>query len=123
METNPGRRRPVPADCRILCSNVRDLVRNLSDLTVASFYYDILLSSDTFVSDMLHVLELLVLGFGRIVFFFRGKMSLGTRDGCLHTNGYGAVRQPKFECGCWEMQVFMVCGITQNFCVQSLPHP
>ena len=42
VETNPGPRRPVPAVCRILCSNVRGLAGNLSDLTVASSQYDIL---------------------------------------------------------------------------------
>ena len=36
VETNPGPRLPVPAVCRILCSNVRGLAGNLSDLTVAS---------------------------------------------------------------------------------------
>ena len=36
VENNPGPRRPVPAVCRILCSNVRGLAGNLSDLTVAS---------------------------------------------------------------------------------------
>ena len=32
VETNPGPRRPVAASCRILCSNVRGLSGNLSDL-------------------------------------------------------------------------------------------
>ena len=36
VETNPVPRRPVPAVCRILCSNVRGLARSLSDVTVAS---------------------------------------------------------------------------------------
>ena len=35
VETNPGPLRPVPDICRILCSNVRSLAGNLSDLTVA----------------------------------------------------------------------------------------
>ena len=35
MVTNPSPHHPVPAVCRILCSNVRSLARNLSDLTVA----------------------------------------------------------------------------------------
>ena len=65
--TIPGPRRPVPDVCRILCSNVRGLAGNLSDLTVASSQYDILLCSDTFVSDMRHVSEVLVPGFGRPV--------------------------------------------------------
>ena len=45
---------------RLLCSNVRGLAGNLSDLTVASSRYDILLCSETLVSDMRHVSELLV---------------------------------------------------------------
>ena len=49
--TNPGPRRPIPAACRILCSNVRGLSRNLSDLTVASSQFDILLCSETLVRD------------------------------------------------------------------------
>ena len=55
VETNPGSRRPVPDVCRILCSNVRDLAGNLSDLTVASSQYDTLLCSETLVSDMSRV--------------------------------------------------------------------
>ena len=47
VETNPGPWLPVPAVCRILCSNVRGLAGNLSDLTVASSQYDILLCSET----------------------------------------------------------------------------
>ena len=35
-------------------------------------------------------------------------------------DGYGAFRQPKFECGCCEMQVFRVCGVRQNLYVHSL---
>ena len=63
VETNPGPRCLVPAVCRILCSNVRGLAENLSDLTMASSQYDILLCSETLVSDMRHVSELLVPGF------------------------------------------------------------
>ena len=39
VERNPDPRRPVPDVCRILCSNVRGLAGNLSDLTVASSQY------------------------------------------------------------------------------------
>ena len=49
VETNPGMRRPVPAVCRILFCNVLGLAGNLSDLTVASSQYDILLCSETLV--------------------------------------------------------------------------
>ena len=76
VETNPGQRRLVPAVCRILCSNVRGLSGNLSHLTEASSQYDILLCSETLVSvsDMRHVSELLVPGFGRLVLLWRSKM-------------------------------------------------
>ena len=67
VETNPGLRRLVPGACRILRSNVRGLSRNPSILTVASSQFDILLCSETLVSDRRHVSELLVPGFGRPV--------------------------------------------------------
>ena len=62
VETNPGPLRPVAASCRMLCSNIRGLSGNLSDLAVASSQYDILLCSKTLLSDLRHVSELLVLG-------------------------------------------------------------
>ena len=83
VETNPGLRRPVPAVCRILCSNMRGLSGNLSDLTVASSQYDILLCSETLVSDMRHVPDVLVPGFGRLVLMCRARC-LGP-VGWLHT--------------------------------------
>ena len=79
VETNPGPWRPVPAVCRILCSTVRGLAANLSDLTVASSQYDILLCSETLVSDMRHVSEVLVPGFGRPFLLCRAKMPLSVR--------------------------------------------
>ena len=82
-ETNPGPRRPVLAVCRILCSNVRGLAGNLIHLTVASSQYDILLCSETLVSDMRHVSEVLVPVFSRPVLLCRGKMPRYV--GWLHT--------------------------------------
>ena len=58
VETNPGIRRPVPEACRILCSNVRGLSKNLSDVTVASSQCNLLLCSETLVSDRRHISEL-----------------------------------------------------------------
>ena len=106
METNPGPRRSVPAVCTvILCSNVRGLAGNLSDLTVASSQYDILFCSKSLVSDMLHVSELLVPGFGSPVLLCRGKMPRARGMAAYLRDGYGAFRHPKFECGCCEMLV------------------
>ena len=84
VETNPDPRRPVPAVCRILCSNVRGLTGNLSDLTVSSSQYVILLSFMTLVSDMSHVSELLVPRSIRSpCLVVPGQVASGSRDGCI----------------------------------------
>ena len=108
VETNPGPFRPVPAFCRILCSNVRGLAGNLSDLAVASSQYDILLCSETLVSDMHHVSEVLVPGFCSPVLVCRGKMPRARGMAAYIRDRYGAFRQPKFERGCCEMMVLRV---------------
>ena len=104
METNPDSRRLVPlfAD---YSGNVRGLAGNLSDLTVASSPYDILLCSETFVSDMCHVSELLVPRFGLTahVFLCRCKMPRTRGMVAYVRDAYGAFRQPKYECGWCEM--------------------
>ena len=116
MEANPGPRRPVPTVCRLLCSNAG----NLSGLTVASSQYDILLCTETLVSDSRHVAELLVPGLGHPVLLCRGRMPRARGMAAYIRDGYGAFRQPKFECGCCEMLVFKVCGVRQNLYVFSL---
>ena len=93
METNPGPRRPGPAVCRILCSNVRGMAENLSDLTVPSSQYDILLCSETLVSDMRHVSELLLPLFGLLR---RGKMPRARGMSAYVRDGYEAFHQPNF---------------------------
>ena len=122
VETNPGLWRPVPALCGILCSNVLGLAGNLSDLTVALSRYDILFCSETLDSDMCHVSELLVPGFGRPVLLCQCKMPRAHGVAAYVRDGYGAFRQHKFECGCCEMLVFSICGVRPNFYVYSLYH-
>ena len=89
METNPGPWQPGPNVCRSFCSNVQGLARNLSDLTVVSFQYDILLCSETLVSDSHHVSELLVPGFGRPVLLSRGRMPRAQGMAAYVRDGYG----------------------------------
>ena len=74
VETNPDQRHPVHAVGRIICSNLRGLAGNLCDLTVTSSQYDILFCSETLVSDMRHVSQLLVPSYGRPVLLCQGKM-------------------------------------------------
>ena len=120
VETNPGQHRPDPDVCRILCSTVRGLAGNLSELTVASSQYDIVLCSETMVSDMRHVLEILVPGFGRPVLLCRVNMPRPRGMAAYVRDGYGAFRQPILECGCCEMLFFTVCGVRQNLYMFSL---
>ena len=120
METNPGPRWPVTTVCRLLCSNVRCLARNLSDLTVGSSQYGILLCSETLVSDSRQVLELLVPGFGRPVLLCQGRMPRARGMAAYVRDGYGAFCQHKFECGFCEMLVISVCCVRQNLYVFSL---
>ena len=120
VENNIGTRRPIPAVSRILCSNVRGMAGNLSDLTVASSQYDILLCSLTLVSDMRHVSELLVPGFGRPVLLCQGKMPRVRRMAAYVRHGYGAFLAHKCECGCCEMLGFWVCGVRQNIYMFSI---
>ena len=75
----------------------------------------------TLVTDMRHVSELLVPGFGRPVLLFRGRMPRARGVAAHVRDGYGAFRQSKFECGCCEMQVFRVRGAKQNLYMFNLP--
>ena len=122
VETNPGQRGPVPAVCRIICSNVWGLAGNLIVtwpwLRLSMIY--VLLCYEALVSDMRYVSEVLVPGFGRPVLLCRGKMPRALGMAAYVRDGYGAFRQPKFECGCCEMLFFRIRGVRQNLYVYSL---
>ena len=87
---------------------------------MASSQYNLLLCSETLVSDRHHISELLVTGFGRPALLCRDGMPRARGMAAYVRDGYGAFYQPKFECGCCEMLVFRVCGAGQNFYVFSL---
>ena len=90
---------------RILCSNVRGLAGNLSDPPDrGSSQYDILLWSETLVSDMRHVSEVLVPGFCCPVLLCQGKMPRARGMAAYVRDGYGAFCQSKFSvvvAKCW----------------------
>ena len=69
---------------------------------------------------MRHVSVVRVPGFGRLVLLCRRKMPRARGMAAYVRDGYGAFRQPKFECGCCEMLFFRVCGVRQNLYVYSL---
>ena len=63
--------------------------------------------------------EFLVPGFGCPVLLCRDVIPRARGMAAYVQDGYGAFRQPKFECGCCEMLVFSVCGAKRNFYVFS----
>ena len=67
----------------------------LSDLTVASSQYDTLLCSESLVSDIRQVSEVLVPDFGHPVLLCRGKMPRARGMAAYVRDGYGAFLQPK----------------------------
>ena len=69
---------------------------------------------------MHHVSEVLVPGFCRPVLLCQGNMARARGMAAYARDGYGAFRQPKFECACCDMLVFRVCGVRQNLSVYSL---
>ena len=101
---------------------MRGLAGNLGDLTLVSSQYDILLCTETLVSNMRPVSEFLVAGFGHPVLLCRGTMPRPRGMAAYVRDGYGAFRRPKFKCGCSKMLVFMVCFVRQNLYVFSLYH-
>ena len=64
---------------------------------MASSQHDILFCSETLVSDMRHVSQLLVPGFGRPVLLSLGKMPRARGMAAYVQDGYGEFCQPKFE--------------------------
>ena len=99
----------LPAVCRLLCSNVRGLgwKPQWDDHGVVS----ILLYSETLLSDIRHMSELLIFGFGRPVLLCRGWMPRAWRIWkflAYVRNGYGKFCQPKFSvvvAKCWFIGV------------------
>ena len=104
VEINQGPRHPVPGACRILCSNVRGIFKNLSGVTVASSHYDLLLCSETLVSDRRHISELQVPGFGRPVMLCWDGMQRARMMAAYVRDGYGHFVNPNLSVAvvrCW----------------------
>ena len=83
---------------------MRRLAGNLSNLTVASSHYNILLCSETLVSDMRHVPEVLVPGFGHPVLLCRGKKTRARGIAAYVRDGYGDGYNPNLTvvaAKCW----------------------
>ena len=119
VETNLGPRCPVTWACRILCSNVQDLSKNLSDVTVALSQYDLLRpwSRTGFICQSCWFLDL-------VIQYCCARMEFHGPVGWLHmcdidighfVNQNLSVAVVR----CW----YSVCGARQNFYLFSLLQP
>ena len=95
-------RRPLACGILLLLSaeyssNVQGLAGNLSEMTVALSQYDILLCSETLVSDMPPMSEIMVPRFGHPVCLCRGKIPRARGMAAYVRDGYGSFCWPKFE--------------------------
>ena len=123
VETYRGPRRPVPAVGRILCSNVRAWPGTLVTwpwLRLSMIYCCALRFWSKICITCRRCLFLVSVD---PVLLCRGNVPRARGMAAYVRDGYGAFRQPKFECGCCEMLGFRVCGVRQNLCVQSLSQP
>ena len=116
IEVNPGPQNR-PRKCRILYSNVRGLYKNKKDLDVASDKYDIMFCSETLVSDLRHISELLIPGFKKPTLLKRDAIPRARGMALYIREGLSASHRPLYECGCHETQVVKVSGRLVNLYV------
>ena len=120
VELNP---RPVNGrnrQCHVLYSNIRGLHGNLHDLIVASKGFDILLCSETLVSNFRHIAELSIPGFKRPILLKHNEINRAQGMAVYIRSGCSASHKASFECGCHETQIIKVCGKHNNFYLFSV---
>ena len=86
--------------CRLLCANVRGLMKNLKDLAVAANDADVVLLSETLVGSRRHDAELQMMEFRRPVHLRRRDIVCGRGSACYIRKGFTGFRQSDLECGC-----------------------
>ena len=118
IEVNPGP--PQSKQCRMLYSNIRGLHKNIKDLAMASRQSDIVFCSETLVSNLRHISELLMPGFKKPILLKRDSIPRALGMAIYVREGFSASRKHTAECGCHEVQVMKVCGKRQNFYLFSI---
>ena len=105
---------------RFCYCNVRGLKANLNELSIVSKPFDLVLYSETLVSNFRHTSEILIPGFNK-PFILRRNSFPRACGMCIYVkSGFCATRFKKFKCWCHEIMVIRICSRFNNFYVFSL---
>ena len=115
IHVNPGPKR----DFKILYANIRGLSTNINELKAISTDYDLVLCSETIVSDYRHSSELLIPHFNKPWLIRRNAQPRARGMSVYVRAGFAATRQRDMECGCHEVMVVRVCSRYNNFYIFS----
>ena len=119
IELNPGPRNSL-TECRVLYQNIRGLYRNISDLQVVSQQYDIVLCSETLVSNRRHAAELILPGFSKPTQLLRGSRPRVCGLAAYIRSGFSASICKDHICTCHEIQLIKVSSRVNNFYIFSI---
>ena len=89
-------------------------------MIVASKGFDILLCSETLVSNFRHTAEVSIPGFKRPILLKRNEINRAQGMAVYIRSGCSASHKASFECGCHETPIIKVCGRHNNFYLFSL---
>ena len=120
VEVNPGPTFCRRRQCRMLYSNICGLHTNLKGLMVSSRQFDILFCSETLVSNLRSLKELLIPGFKQPHLLKRNDRRRGQGMAAYIRKGFLASCKPDYECDCREVLVLKVFGKHSNFHLFSI---
>lgn len=118
IHPNPGP--PQTQHARVLCANIRGLKGNLNDLSLTSTNYDVLCCSETLVSEMRHISELLIPNFKKPILFRRNSIPRAQGMCVYIRSGFNACRLTSIECKCHEIILLKITSKYNNFYLFSV---
>ena len=119
VEPNPGPNNNGNK-CRILYHNIRGLHKNINDLQIISRNYDIILCSETLVSNYRNVSEILLPGFTKPTLLRRDSRPRVRGLATYIRSGFSATIKKNHICNCHEIQLIRVCSRSNNFYIFSI---
>ena len=104
IEINPGPNYKSNK-CRVLYHIIRGLYNNIKDLQIACHKYDIILCSETLVSNRRHISEVSLPGFNNMTLLLRDSRPRIRDLATYIRSGYSVAIKKKNVCTCHEFQV------------------